>query len=644
VPNKHYTMFWDLFKWGIVTCLVIGGLGSFYWEGHVESTNDTKSSISIENDICDNIISLPVRTDCNDYDVVDNIGTTASGISSNSGCLITSRPDIWFLTVVPENGSLNIETIELEGGLSQTNMEVYTGSCENLRLIDCDSGSNDSGHARIRLRDRPSGEVIFIRVNRGTSEDGYFGILVSADCYPLTNDTPEGAIELPLSNSCDLGNTFSNLGASSFLLDSLNLLFDNSFQIDCSLNLGKKDVWFKTKLTRPGSLKLKISQKDNLTSSLKVQVFYVGICIEPLYFLTACGNQDDIIEVPDYSSESFKVRSVLIRVFHENDWEGEFSICAYNEKCNCPYSPQIAGFNSQAKWMKPSDEYSLNEDTLTVHQECFDIFRQKFFQKTDIIVRNSCEVATQLTINRVRNNLWKSSWSVEDACGNIANEDLFIKGEFDCAFLSCEEIMSEDSIFNFFSGQLFIYSDDGEIFTNGFDARLDTSFIYNLLFPDISACVTVVAFGTLVQRRRRERNLIPICKGIDTKCYAVELIEEVIDIDTTYFLEDYVLGIYDNTFPSFNPPLDLTLDCNTNLNQLEVTVQEVTDNCDNILDTFYTDNIKPPFDFSVGNLKIKRIWTVRDSFGNATQKNQFITLEAKPECLQNSDTNCIDNN
>jgi len=60
--------------------LVIGGLGSFYWEGHVESTNDTKSSISIENDICDNIISLPVRTDCNDYDVVDNISTTASGI------------------------------------------------------------------------------------------------------------------------------------------------------------------------------------------------------------------------------------------------------------------------------------------------------------------------------------------------------------------------------------------------------------------------------------------------------------------------------------------------------------------------------------------------------------------------------------
>ena len=122
---------------------------------------------------------------------------TTMGLSSSAipdpNCANYSGPDIWFSAIVPASGNLYIASKELT--LVDAAMAVYTGSCNNLTLIDC--YENDlCGNTEMPITsfsDLTPGETIFIRLwSEGV--DGNFEIRVSeTDLTPTPFQTVNSA-------------------------------------------------------------------------------------------------------------------------------------------------------------------------------------------------------------------------------------------------------------------------------------------------------------------------------------------------------------------------------------------------------------------------------------------------------------------
>lgn len=125
----------------------------------------TQSSCPPNNDECSGAINLiPGGTFEQNEITSANFGALASSVP-NPGCTGSVFLDVWYKVVVPSSGSITIETKQEPGGLNDTGLAVYSGSCSNLNLLACDNDSgSDALHAKVALSGRPPGEEIFIRV------------------------------------------------------------------------------------------------------------------------------------------------------------------------------------------------------------------------------------------------------------------------------------------------------------------------------------------------------------------------------------------------------------------------------------------------------------------------------------------------
>ncbi len=94
-------------------------------------------------------------------------------------CGSYNENDVWFSTLVPDGGTVNIEARQTNGGSLDGAFMIYSGSCDDLTPIACDDNSGENNMPSLTLQRTP-GERLYIRfwTNQG-SENGMFELC----CY-----------------------------------------------------------------------------------------------------------------------------------------------------------------------------------------------------------------------------------------------------------------------------------------------------------------------------------------------------------------------------------------------------------------------------------------------------------------------------
>ena len=152
----------------------IDGSNSSTWSGPILGTTDNAPP---SNDTCATAVPLSVNTVCNNT-TGNNILATSSSILEGEivpDCAdpLVNTPsqilDVWFTFVVPNSGNFVIETSNA-GGMNDTVLSAYSGSCGNLVELDCKDDSviiPNSEYFRfssIKLRNLTAGDIIYLRV------------------------------------------------------------------------------------------------------------------------------------------------------------------------------------------------------------------------------------------------------------------------------------------------------------------------------------------------------------------------------------------------------------------------------------------------------------------------------------------------
>lgn len=146
------------------------------------------------NDNCSGAITLTPATNCT-YATYTTLGASNSVGPPAPGCASYAGGDVWFRVTVPASGILSIDT--QTGGITDSGMAVYSGTCGGLTLVTCDDDSSANGlMSSINLTGQTPGATLFIRVwEYGNDSPGTFGICVTTPGPPV-NDSCATAVAL----------------------------------------------------------------------------------------------------------------------------------------------------------------------------------------------------------------------------------------------------------------------------------------------------------------------------------------------------------------------------------------------------------------------------------------------------------------
>ncbi len=221
---------------------------------------------ALSNDNPCNAIALTPSTTCT-YANYTNAGATATAGVTAPGCANYSGGDVWFSTVIPAGGQINIDT--QTGVITDGGMAIYSGTCGALTLISCNDDSSPNGAMPLISYTGTPGQTIFIRVwEYGNDNNGTFGICVQAivptcsdgilnqnetgidcggvcpACPPATNQDCPGAIPV-CQNVYSQATAYSGTGNIPNEINSL---------ISCLGSGEKNDVWYTFTVQQSGNL------------------------------------------------------------------------------------------------------------------------------------------------------------------------------------------------------------------------------------------------------------------------------------------------------------------------------------------------------------------------------------------------------
>lgn len=125
----------------------------------------TQTNCPPNNDNCSGAIDLVVGSTFIQNEITSaNFGALASSVP-NPGCTGSVFLDVWYKVIIPSTGNITLETKQEPGGLTDTGLALYSGTCTGLNLLQCDNDSgSDPLHAKITLTGRTPGEIIYARV------------------------------------------------------------------------------------------------------------------------------------------------------------------------------------------------------------------------------------------------------------------------------------------------------------------------------------------------------------------------------------------------------------------------------------------------------------------------------------------------
>ncbi|MBL0355747.1 MAG: hypothetical protein IPP72_02145 [Chitinophagaceae bacterium] len=233
--------------------LTLGGLtpGDTLWVRVWENGNDNNGSFGIcasipppppvNDEPCNATVLIPDST-CT-YQTFTTENATSTPVLADPGCANYNGGDVWFSVIVPSGGALIFDSET--GVITDGGMAVYSGSCNNLTLLDCDDDASNNGLMPfISLGGLTPGDTLWVRFwEYGNDNPGTFGICVRMPPPGPVNDDPCNAIELIPAATCTY-QTFTN--ESAFVTSGVPAP-------GCAGYSGA-DVWFKTVVPAGGAL------------------------------------------------------------------------------------------------------------------------------------------------------------------------------------------------------------------------------------------------------------------------------------------------------------------------------------------------------------------------------------------------------
>ena len=131
------------------------------------------------NDDCIGAIPLAINTSCS-YSTYSTVGATGSTGVPAPGCASYSGGDVWFSFVVPANGQVTVDT--QTGGMTDSGMAWYTGTCGSLTLLECDDDDSANGlMSSITRTGLTPGATIYVRIWEYSNDNpGTFGICATS--------------------------------------------------------------------------------------------------------------------------------------------------------------------------------------------------------------------------------------------------------------------------------------------------------------------------------------------------------------------------------------------------------------------------------------------------------------------------------
>ena len=130
--------------------------------------------------VCSTATTLPVNIGTCTNTTVSNAGYSDSGAGTPT-CSSYNGGDVWLKIVVPASQDVTVTTSDTGGGVTDTGMEIYSGSCGSLTVLACDDDGGAGGMSQIHLTNAAdgitSGETLYVRVfSYDNAEIGSFGI------------------------------------------------------------------------------------------------------------------------------------------------------------------------------------------------------------------------------------------------------------------------------------------------------------------------------------------------------------------------------------------------------------------------------------------------------------------------------------
>jgi hypothetical protein len=268
--------------------------------------------------------SLTPGASCS-FTTYDSSGATDSG-EGNPLCGSYSTGDVWFSVTVPASGHLIIDSDV--GGITDSGMAVYSGTCGALVLEECDDDDSDNGTmSKIDITGLTPASTLFIRFWDYYDGTGTFDLCVYEPAPPV-NDDPCGAITLTAGGSC----TYT---AST----NVNATASAGVPAPGCASYSTGDVWFKVDIPASGAIKINTSQGTITDGGMAV---YTGTCGALTLHSCDDSNSPNAGDMPLLTVTDQAVSStVFIRFWDYYDGEGTFNICveeifppANDDPCN----------------------------------------------------------------------------------------------------------------------------------------------------------------------------------------------------------------------------------------------------------------------------------------------------------------------
>ena len=220
---------------------------SFFDAGTLSNFSLTFSTNPVASDDPCTASPLSVNSNCI-YVASTNVGATASAGVPNPGCANYTSGDIWFKAIVPPGGAINIDT--QDGTMTNSGMAIYSGTCNNLTLLQCDDNSSLNGNmSYIAAIGLIPGSTVWIRIwGNGNNNYGTFGICVTTPPIPTVQDCPAA---IPLcQNVYNEPISYSGTG---------NLPNEINPASSCLANGERADVWYTFNVQGSGLLSFTIT-------------------------------------------------------------------------------------------------------------------------------------------------------------------------------------------------------------------------------------------------------------------------------------------------------------------------------------------------------------------------------------------------
>lgn len=280
-------------------CALLAGFGAF-----AQPANDNPC----------NAIAITPTTTCN-YQQFTTTGATATTGVPVPGCANYSGGDVWFSVVVPAGGSLIFDS--QAGDITDGGMAIYSGTCTNLTLIECDDDDSPNGlMPKIVRGGLTPGSTVWIRFwEYGNNLLGTFGLCVTLPPPPPMNISPCTATEIVPGATCNY-TTYTTTGAPGF---------PGAPAPGCAGYQGG-DVWFKVTVPCGGSLSFDTQVGDITDGGMAI---YSGTC-DNLTLIQCDDDGSGNGLMPMITRSNLVAGSTIWVRFWEygNNESGTFGLCA----------------------------------------------------------------------------------------------------------------------------------------------------------------------------------------------------------------------------------------------------------------------------------------------------------------------------